>query len=259
MAFHASYQATGQSRTLAKDLGSIAPSLAIHKQKPAAKKAGKAADNSSYFTHNVITVSIPSTIDSDDPKNPPKSHIGEIMVFANIGAPFQENDIHLLKSLAQQTSIFLKVADLHDNTAELFVDSISALVAAIDAKDPYTQGHSQRVSDYSVLIGRELNLSSAEINNLRVGSLFHDVGKIGIPDTILRSTEHLSFADWEIVKRHPLTGLNILNKVRFYRHHFQQSWNIMNDWTDPDIPVDCLAGKYLFLAGLSLLRIRLTP
>jgi putative nucleotidyltransferase with HDIG domain len=127
---------------------------------------------------------------------------------------FTEDDVQILNILAQQTSNFLQVAEVFESTEELFLDAIKALVTAIDAKDPYTQGHSHRVSEYSVLIAQELGLNDLQINNVRIGSLLHDVGKIGIPDAILKKDGQLTTEEWISIKEHPATGWNILRQVR---------------------------------------------
>lgn len=212
--FHTSYQADGHSRY--KEQRHPAPELTNPGEgsRLGAAQTGNAASDSNYFSRSVITIPIPAVVGAGGSMNAQKTSLGELMTFAGGKMRFQKDDLGLLEILAEQASVFLKVADLYDSTAELFVGSITALVAAIDAKDPYTQGHSQRVSDYSVLIGRELGLSESDLSNLRIGSLFHDVGKIGLPDSILLSETTLSSDEWQIVRRHPLTGMNILNKVQ---------------------------------------------
>ena len=107
------------------------------------------------------------------------------MVMNKPNASFQEEDAQLMQILANQASTFLQVAEIYESTEELFLGVIQSLVTAIDAKDPYTQGHSQRVSDYSVLIAQELGLDETLVTDIRIGSLLHDIGKIGIPDSIL--------------------------------------------------------------------------
>jgi HD-GYP domain-containing protein (c-di-GMP phosphodiesterase class II) len=216
MIFHVSYQATDQEKSNLNEIHAARGSFPFGSKarNQTLNTAGSDEGVLSYFSSNAITVPIPVWSDSKTERGLSKSNLGELMAFTNGRGSFQENDIHLIEILAQQASAFLQVADLHDHTAELFIDSVTALVAAIDAKDPYTQGHSQRVSDYSLLIGQEMGLGETELNNLRFGSLFHDVGKIGIPDAILKSVNPLSADEWEKVKRHPLTGINIMNKVK---------------------------------------------
>ena len=95
----------------------------------------------------------------------------------------------------------------------LFVNSVRMLAAAIDAKDPYTRGHSERVAKYSLAIGRNLGLSQKDLSDLRVGALLHDVGKIGIDDRILRKPGALTEEEFEVMKTHPQKGEAIMGGV----------------------------------------------
>jgi putative nucleotidyltransferase with HDIG domain len=119
----------------------------------------------------------------------------------------------LVRILANQASTFLHVADIYESNGELFLGVIKSLITAIDAKDPYTQGHSLRVSDYSVAIARELGFDENSITDIRIGSLLHDIGKIGIPDAILLKTSGLTSAELKLIREHPRTGANILSQV----------------------------------------------
>lgn len=100
----------------------------------------------------------------------------------------------------------------HENHL-LFINSVRMLAAAIDAKDPYTRGHSERVARYAIAIGKTLNLPPKEMNNLRISALLHDVGKIGIDDRILRKPGALSDEEFEIMKGHPEKGAAIMGGV----------------------------------------------
>src|SRR5438093_4656633 len=100
----------------------------------------------------------------------------------------------------------------HENHL-LFINSIRILAAAIDAKDPYTRGHSERVARYSIAIGKNLNLPEKEMRNLRISALLHDVGKIGIDDRILRKPGALSEDEFEVMKGHPAKGAAIMSGV----------------------------------------------
>jgi len=104
-------------------------------------------------------------------------------------------------------------------TQSAYLGAIGALAAALDARDPYTAGHSERVSDYSVLIARHMHLSEAEIDVIRLGALLHDIGKIGVADHILRKPGPLSADEFEQIRRHPGLGARILRKVPFLEPH----------------------------------------
>jgi putative nucleotidyltransferase with HDIG domain len=104
-------------------------------------------------------------------------------------------------------------------TQSAYLGAIRALAAALDARDPYTAGHSERVSALSVLIARQLQLSEAEVDIIRLGALLHDIGKIGVADHILRKPGPLSADEFEQIRRHPGLGARILRKVPFLEPH----------------------------------------
>jgi HD-GYP domain-containing protein (c-di-GMP phosphodiesterase class II) len=96
---------------------------------------------------------------------------------------------------------------------ELFINSVRTLAAAIDAKDPYTRGHSERVARYSVVLARHMNLSAEEVRIVRLSALMHDVGKIGIDDRILRKPTALTSEEFEVMKTHPSKGAVIMGQI----------------------------------------------
>jgi putative nucleotidyltransferase with HDIG domain len=104
-------------------------------------------------------------------------------------------------------------------TQSAYLGAIRALAAALDARDPYTAGHSERVSALSVLIARQLALTEAEVDIIRLGALLHDIGKIGVADHILRKPGPLSADEFEQIRRHPGLGARILRKVPFLEPH----------------------------------------
>jgi putative nucleotidyltransferase with HDIG domain len=104
-------------------------------------------------------------------------------------------------------------------TRAAYIGAIRALAAALDARDPYTAGHSERVSAYSVLIARELQLPESDVDVIRLGALLHDIGKIGVDDTVLRKPAPLTAEEFEQIKRHPGLGARILRQVPFLAPH----------------------------------------
>jgi HD-GYP domain-containing protein (c-di-GMP phosphodiesterase class II) len=95
----------------------------------------------------------------------------------------------------------------------LFLGSIQMLAGAVDEKDPYTRGHSDRVTRYSLMIGKELNLDAAFMETLQISAQLHDVGKIGIEDVILKKPGALTAEEFEVMKTHTTKGANILRPV----------------------------------------------
>lgn len=168
----------------------------------------------SYFNRSAITVPLGSEPLAQDQAEDRQHVLGGLMVLNRPRAAFQEEDAQLMRILANQASTFLQVAEMYESTEELFLGVIKSLITAIDAKDPYTQGHSQRVSDYSVLIAQVLGLDDTLVNDIRIGSLLHDIGKIGMPDSILLKNGTLSAQEIELMREHPRMGVNILSKVK---------------------------------------------
>lgn len=110
---------------------------------------------------------------------------------------------------------------------ELFIGTVKSLAAAIDGKDPYTRGHSERVSRFSVAIAQRLGLTDDEIEKIRISALLHDVGKIGIDDKILKKPAALTDEEYEVMKKHPQKGYKIMSHIPamkeflpgMYMHH----------------------------------------
>jgi putative nucleotidyltransferase with HDIG domain len=111
------------------------------------------------------------------------------------------------------------VADAEARTEAAYAGAIRALAAALDARDPYTAGHSERVSVLSVAIGRVLRLPDPELEVLRLGALLHDIGKIGIPDSVLRKPGPLTDAEYAAIVEHPVVGARILRTIPFLLRH----------------------------------------
>jgi HD-GYP domain-containing protein (c-di-GMP phosphodiesterase class II) len=128
------------------------------------------------------------------------------------GGAFTQDDIDLFETLASQAATVLKVARLNEETYKLFKGVIKVVAGAVDAKDPYTQGHSQRVSEFAVAIATELGLSREQIVHVEIGGILHDVGKIGVPDAILKKDGGLSEQEFAEIKKHPSTGYDIMSQ-----------------------------------------------
>jgi putative nucleotidyltransferase with HDIG domain len=116
-------------------------------------------------------------------------------------------------------ALMSSVALAEDQTQAAYTGAIRALATALDARDPYTAGHSERVSVLSVAIGRSLRLRDEEIEVIRLGALLHDIGKIGVPDAVLLKPTALTLAEFDIIKQHPGAGARILQSVPFLIPH----------------------------------------
>jgi len=126
-------------------------------------------------------------------------------------------ELDLLTSNFNQ--LMASVAAAEARTEAAYAAAIRALAAALDARDPYTAGHSERVSTLSVGIGHVLKLSDSELEVLRLGALLHDIGKIGISDEVLRKPGPLTDEEFEAIMEHPVVGARILRTIPFLLPH----------------------------------------
>lgn len=137
-----------------------------------------------------------------------------------------------IKSIEQMNTIKKINTELQDKSEELekaYLDTIGILRQTVEAKDPYTRGHSDRVSEFSVLIGKKMGLDDETLHTLKIGGLFHDIGKIGIPDSILLKESKLSDEEYSQIKNHPTIGAHMLGDsavfkdiIPIVKHHHER-------------------------------------
>ena len=130
-----------------------------------------------------------------------RTEIGELAATFNVMAEDIQRYIGDLKMASEENR-------------RLFIDSIEMIAAAVDAKDPYTKGHSGRVSQFSVILARELGLPEEEVDKIRISATLHDVGKIGIEDRVLKKPGVLTNEEFEVMKRHTVMGYEIVRQVK---------------------------------------------
>jgi putative nucleotidyltransferase with HDIG domain len=147
-----------------------------------------------------------------------RNEIGTLAETFNTMADQVQDYIVRLRAAAQENS-------------ELFMGTVKALAEAIDEKDPYTRGHSDRVNKYAVLLAKQLGLSRKEIRDIHIASLFHDIGKIGIEDKILRKPAVLTDQEYTVMKQHPDKGAQMLTKIKAMKdiipgmHYHHERWD----------------------------------
>jgi putative nucleotidyltransferase with HDIG domain len=140
---------------------------------------------------------------------------------------FSKDDRRVLQVLAGQAAIAIENARLFENTQQTYYETIRSLAQALEARDAYTKGHSERVTRYALETAREMGLSDHSRKVIRYAGLLHDIGKIGISDSILHKRLKLTDEDWEAIRSHPLFGDSILGPLKFLqeaqaivlRHH----------------------------------------
>ncbi len=143
------------------------------------------------------------------------------------GAAFTASDLQIVHILSSQTVTAMENAALYEDLRENYFRTVQALVAAVEAKDPYTRWHSTNVAKYAVAIGRDLGLSPTHLEEMHIAAILHDVGKIGISELIISKPDRLSREEFDVMKDHPAHGLRILEPIGFsptiisaiYQHH----------------------------------------
>lgn len=139
--------------------------------------------------------------------------VGGLALGAKPGGSYRSGDLKIISTLAAYAALLLDSERLYADLERVFFNTVSSMVEAIDAKDPSTRGHSERVRRYSLLIAEELGLDGPGRKRLELAALLHDVGKIGLPDVILNNRGDLRPEQWELVKQHPQMGVAILSPV----------------------------------------------
>jgi len=158
--------------------------------------------------------------------------LGVLGVVNKIDAPvFTAGDESLLTTLAGQIAIAIENARLYEDMRGLSIAAIRSLATAIDARDPYTRGHSDDVAHLAVQMARELGWSGNDLEMLEFAALLHDVGKIAVPDAILHKTEPLTPDEWNIIHLHPYHSAQIvkpvepLQRIVPWIYHHQEKWD----------------------------------
>ncbi|OFZ18995.1 MAG: hypothetical protein A2X94_13310 [Bdellovibrionales bacterium GWB1_55_8] len=130
---------------------------------------------------------------------------------------FYDEDKRLLDTLSHQVAIAVENSRLYSDIKKNFFETCEALAEAIEQKDRYTGGHTKRVVFYSMAIAEEMALPPEQLETLRLAAILHDVGKIGIEDSILKKQAQLNDAEWKVMQNHPKMGYDIMSRVEGLR------------------------------------------
>ncbi|MBN1880668.1 MAG: GAF domain-containing protein [Deltaproteobacteria bacterium] len=182
--------------------------LLINEVKQDSRHSQRADDTSQFRTRNMVCV--PLVV---------KDEIIGVLQAINktYERNFTEDDLSLLVSLSHQVAIAVDNARLYEELRETFFQTVEALADAIEKRDPYTGDHTKRVMQYSMAVITQLSINQNDEENLRLASILHDVGKIGIEDSILRKDTMLSDSEFDIIKEHPETGATILGHIKMLK------------------------------------------
>lgn len=145
--------------------------------------------------------------------------------------PFGDGEVHLLEGIAEITGIAIQRAQLNERLQEANVQMVVALAHVMESRDAYTARHSQRLVALGVRVARALGCSDEEVQDIRWAARLHDIGKVAMPDALLRKPEALTEQEWTVMRQHPLLGEEILSSVwrlrgasKLVRHH-QETWD----------------------------------
>lgn len=151
------------------------------------------------------------------PIRDPQNKIVAVVEVLNKKSPggFTEEDIEILKVFCSEIGSVITNTQLYESLQHLLESLLKSFAAAVDARDPATRGHSLRVTKYALNIARAMNLSPTELKKLEYAAVLHDVGKIGVPDSVLLKPDRFTKEEYEIMKSHALLTQEILSKIYF--------------------------------------------
>lgn len=179
--------------------------------------------NRPIITSDISTISFINNINNIKPNDQKLKQIMYVplclknknlgLVILGTTTEFDGKDLNILSYIANNSTVAIENSILYDTTKQYFLKTISALVAAIEAKDKYTEGHSQRVSVYATKLATHFGLSGSVLEDLSIAGILHDIGKIGIPDAILQKDGKLSYQEFQEIQKHPSISTKILSPV----------------------------------------------
>jgi putative nucleotidyltransferase with HDIG domain len=155
--------------------------------------------------------------------------LGILSVWEKPGhGPFTEEEVLLLLTLCRKAALSLENQFLYESLYQSLLETLKALVTTLEARDPYTRAHSQRVSHYATALAAKMGCNKEEQDIVTVAGFLHDIGKVGICDAILFKREPLTPAEYEIIKAHPIIGEQIVQHLGYFsreksiiRHHHE--------------------------------------
>jgi len=156
--------------------------------------------------------------------------IGIILVGEKINKKeYSENDLEMFRLLCHSAANALENARLYTELQQTYLSTIRVLVSTIEAKDPYTSGHTDRVANYSTALAKRMGMDRNKIETIQFGAALHDIGKLGVYENILNKSSALTEKEWVMVRSHPEIGANILKDMNFLkdasdlvRHHHER-------------------------------------
>jgi putative nucleotidyltransferase with HDIG domain len=159
---------------------------------------------------SVISVPLSSRVLIGNRESGKEQTLGSLTVIGDpAGAPFGADDMEMLCSMGSLMAVAVSNARMEGRQRTTFLRTLESLATALEARDDYTRGHSQRVCEVSMMIAHHLGFTADAIEELRVGTILHDIGKIGVPDAVLNKPGRLTEEEFAIMKSHPVIGYEI--------------------------------------------------
>ena len=182
--------------------------LIVNDAKADSRHYGEVDVNTAHETRSILCVPLMN-----------KGHILGVVELLNKvnGTPFQDDDRDLLAAFAAQSAVALENARLYSDLRSAFADTVRIIANALDARDAYTAGHTSRVTELALATAREMNWTPEQLDHLQIGALLHDIGKIGISDSILFKPTELTEDEYGEMMRHPIVGAKMLEGVAALR------------------------------------------
>jgi putative nucleotidyltransferase with HDIG domain len=156
-------------------------------------------------------------------------NIGILTVYLGETSPVSSHALAIVSIVANVTAAAVENCELVKRIEKNYFSTVEALAAAIEVKDPYTLGHSKRVTQFAILLAERLGVGESDLRNLQYGATLHDIGKIGVAGEILNKEGRLTHPEYEKIKEHPLIGDRIIERVDFLqgarpivRHHHER-------------------------------------
>lgn len=135
------------------------------------------------------------------------------LVSFNVKEIFRRSELRLLSTMAEQIAVVIANTELYHDLQRFVINVVRSLIYAIEAKDIYTRGHSERVNQYCMMMSERLSITEGEKDSLHWASILHDIGKIGIPESVLSKPGRLTADEYSVIKGHPKKGYEILEPI----------------------------------------------
>jgi putative nucleotidyltransferase with HDIG domain len=143
---------------------------------------------------------------------------GEMLGFVDVGSAYYgrltAEHLSTAEKIASQITVALEHVKLYEDLEQLLINIVTSLISIIDAKSPWTKGHSERVTNYAIEIAKEMGLPEKDINHVKMCGILHDIGKIGTYDELLNKPDKLTAEEYELVKKHPGKGADIIAPIK---------------------------------------------